>query len=189
MKDSVSPYQPRQYVGDILKGQLISVVGGILAGIFLASRLDDLKLLPGFFILFPGFLELQGDINTTLAARIGSLLHTKGIESIDELRDPQAKSNLLAAFLLSAVASLSLGVLSFLLTALFLRQIIFELVFISFLAGLLVSSLLIPLTLITSAWLYKKGYDPDNVMGPILTSLTDIMSVIVLILLIGVLTS
>lgn len=188
MKDLVSPYQPRQYIKDILEGQIVSIIGGVLAGVILASRVESLKFLPGFFILFPGFLELQGDINATLAARVGSLLHTKGIKSTDEIKDPQVKANLLAALALSAVSSLGLGIFTFLLTILVLKRIILRLVFISFFAGLIVSFFLVPLTLAVSVWLYKKGYDPDNVMGPFLTSVTDIVSVIILVLVIGGLT-
>lgn len=187
MKESVSPYKPRQYVRDIFESQLVSIIGGLLAGTILAVRVEHLHLLSGFFILFPGFLELQGDINTTIAARTGSLIHTKGIKKVDEIKDPQVKANLLAALTLSAVSSFSLGILCFLLTYLILKKIVLKLVIISFLSGLAVSLILVPLTLVTSVWLYKKGYDPDNIMGPFLTSLTDIISVVVLILVIGAL--
>jgi len=182
MKDSVSPYQPRKYLSDIFKGQFVSITGGLLAGIILASWLRHLEILPGFFILLPGFLELHGDVNTTLAARIGSLVHTKGVDKIDEVKDVKTKTNFWAAFFLSLLASLVLGIFVFFITWIFFGQINLRLVLISCLSGLLVSLILIPLTLIVSTWLYKKGYDPDNVMGPFLTSLTDIVSVIILIL-------
>lgn len=188
MRKSISPYQPKQYVRDILKGQAISLIGGVSAGFILASRVESLKILPGFFILFPGFLELQGAINATLAARIGSLVHIKGVEKADEIRDPQVKANFGAALILSVVTSLCLGILSLLLAFLILKRIVIKLILVSFLAGTIVSLSLIPLTLATSVWLYKKGYDPDNVMGPFLTSVTDFISVIVLIIIITIFT-
>lgn len=187
MGNPVSPYKPKQYVRDILKSQLVSIIGGLLAGSILAARIKHLHLLPGFFILFPGFLELQGNINATIAARIGSLLHTKGIKQADEIKDPQVKNNLLAAFTLSTISSIILGAVCFLLTFLILRELVLKLILISLLSGLIVSLILVPLTLVTSVWLYKRGLDPDNVMGPFLTSLTDIISVVVLILVIGIL--
>lgn len=185
MKDLVSPYQPKQYIKDIIGGQFISVTGGLLAGLILASRIGHLELLPGFFILFPGFLELQGDLNGTLAARIGSLIHLDGIKSVDELKDPHVKENLLATFTLSLVASLILGIFAFLLSLLVLKKAVFELIFICFLASILAGLILIPITLGVAVWLYKKGHDPDNIMGPFVTSFGDVVSVVSLVLAIG----
>lgn len=182
MKDLVSPYQPRQYIKDIIGGQFISVAGGLLAGFILASQIGHLELLPGFFILFPGFLELQGDLNGTLAARIGSLIHLNGIKGVDELKDPHVKENLLAASALSLATSLILGIFVFLLSLLVLKKAVFELIFICFLASILAGLILIPITLGLAVWLYKKGHDPDNIMGPFVTSLGDIVSVVALIL-------
>jgi len=189
MQDSVSPYQPNRYIKDIMGGQLVSITGGLLAGLILAVRLKHLYLLPGFFILFPGFLELQGDINTTIAARVGSFLHTNDIKKADHFHDREIKNNLWASFLLVIVTSLYLGIFSFFLSFLILHKLVFRLIFVSFLAGLGVNLILIPLTLVTSVWLYKERHDPDNIMGPFLTSLSDIFSVIVLTLIIGTLAS
>ncbi len=185
MKNSVSPYQPHQYIKDILGGQFISVLGGLLAGLLLASRIDHLELFPGFFILFPGFLELQGGLNGSLAARIGSLIHVDGVESVDGLTDLRVKENLAVSFSLCLVASLILGIFAFFLAYLVLDKMIFSLIFVSSLAGLLASLFLIPLTFFIAIWLYKKGHDPDNVMGPFITSLGDIISVISLITIIS----
>lgn len=187
MKATVSPYQSRQYIKDIIGGQFISVVGGLLTGFILASRVEYLELLPGFFILFPGFLELQGSLNGTLAARIGSVIHLGGIERVDELTDLRVKENLIATFSLCLIASLILGIFAFFLTYLILGEIIFPLIFISFLASVLVSFILIPTTFMIAVWAYKKGYDPDNIMGPFVTSLGDIASVISLIIATGLL--
>lgn len=184
VRDLVSPYKPKQYIRDIFEGQIVSILGGILAGTILASRIENLQFLPGFFILLPGFLELQGCINSTLAARTGSLVHTKGVEKADGLKDYYVKVNLFSSFILSVVSSLILGIFILFLTLLILKKLVLQLVLVSFLSSLIVSLILIPLTLASSVWLYKRGYDPDNIMGAFLTSVTDIVSVIVLILVI-----
>lgn len=187
MNNLVSPYQPRQYIKDIIRGQFVSVVGGLLAGFILASRVDHLELLPGFFILFPGFLELQGSLNGTLAARIGSLIHLGRIESVDELTDPRVKENLMATFALCLSASFILGIFAFFLSYLILSEAIFSLILISLLASILSSLVLIPTTFIMVVWSYKKGYDPDNIMGPFVTSLGDMIGIISLIVATGLL--
>lgn len=182
MKDSVSPYQPRQYIRDIIEGQLVSITGGLLAGFILASHVGRFDLFPGFFILFPGFLEFQGSLNGTLAARIGSRIHRNGLKSVDELTDLYVKENLLATIALSLTGSFLLGIFAFLLSFLILKKTVFELIFICLFASILAGLILIPTTLIFTILLYKKRHDPDNIMGPLVTTLSDIASVISLIL-------
>ncbi len=57
---------------EILFSQIISIIGGLIAGTFLAVHTDQLLLVPGLFILLPGFLEMRGSISGTLSARLSS---------------------------------------------------------------------------------------------------------------------
>ena len=65
---------------EIFTSEFFSVTGGLLAGIFLLVLVNKLELIPGLFILLPGFLEMHGNIFGSLAARLGALLHTKHIK-------------------------------------------------------------------------------------------------------------
>ena len=66
---------------EILSSQLVALTGGILAGTLLAIFTDRLFILPGFLILLPGFLELKGAIAGSMAARLGTELHTRKIKA------------------------------------------------------------------------------------------------------------
>ena len=45
-------------------------------------------------------------------------------------------------------------------------------------AGIIANTIEIPLTLFTTLYLFKKGYDPNNIMGPFVTSTGDIISIL-----------
>ena len=47
---------------EIFTAEFISVTGGLIAGSLLVFQVDKLLLLPGLFILIPGFLEMRGSI-------------------------------------------------------------------------------------------------------------------------------
>ena len=57
---------------EISVSELISVTGGIIAGIFLLGLIDKLSLIPGLLILLPGFLEMHGNISGSLTGRLVS---------------------------------------------------------------------------------------------------------------------
>ena len=59
---------------EISFSQLLSITGGVIAGTFLVSLIDNFGLISGLFILFPGLLELHGNIYGSLSARLGNLL-------------------------------------------------------------------------------------------------------------------
>src|SRR3989344_6052583 len=57
---------------EMLAVEIISVTGGLLAGVALASMTDQISLIPGLFILIPGFLEMRGALSGMMSARLSS---------------------------------------------------------------------------------------------------------------------
>jgi len=49
-------------------------------------------------------------------------------------------------------------------------------------AGIIVNAIEIPLTLFTTFYLFRKGHDPNNIMGPFITSTGDVTSIISLLI-------
>ena len=62
---------------EMFASEFVSVTGGVAAGTLLAFYTDKLQLIPGLFILMPGFLAMRGSIAASLAARISAALHLK----------------------------------------------------------------------------------------------------------------
>lgn len=188
MSKDIPPTSTKKYTLQIIRGQVFSLTGGLIAGSLLSIYTDKLYLIPGIFVLLPGFLELQGSINGSMAARIGSIAHKFGVGKVDEVKDDHIKSNILASIFLNFTSSAFLGLLSFVLVKFFFGEEIPQLVAIPLIAAFFASAILIPVTEKVSTALYKRGTDPDNVMGPIVTSLGDVVSTVSILIAILLLT-
>ena len=171
---------------EMLSSELVATTGGIISGTLLAVFTDRLFLLPGLFILLPGFLQLKGAIAGTLAARLGTELHLKKIKPGKKSR--LITENKVASFILMFFASLILGVTAYFLTFLLFKENHPTLMLLPQVAAIISSIILFPLTTRLTIWLYKNHHNPDNVMGPYVTSLGDIESIIALLIAVFVLT-
>ncbi len=160
---------------EILFSEIISVSGGLLTGTLLAFAVDKIYLVPGLFILIPGFLEMRGSLGGSLASRISSGLFLGAVKP--SFGDRIVKSNMLATVLLILISSLILGVLAYLSSAYIFGIDNAKIIFISLIAGA-VSIAMTPFTVLTTLWLFRKGHDPNNIMGPYITTMGDIFSVI-----------
>ncbi|MAG45435.1 MAG: hypothetical protein CMH63_01530 [Nanoarchaeota archaeon] len=176
----------RREFSEILSSQLVAITGGVIAGTLLAIFTDKLFLLPGLFLLLPGFLELKGAIAGSLASRIGTELHTKKIKT--DGKSKLIKENKIASFILVFFVSLILGVSVYLITYFIFGHNNPKLILVPLIAATISSILLFPLTVKMALWLYKHHHDPDNVMGPYVASIGDIESILSILIAITILT-
>lgn len=165
---------------EIFSSQMISLFGGLIVGTTLAIYTDKLFLIPGIFILLPGFLEMRGNISGSLAARLTSGMYL-GLINPKRNKTKIVKGNVLASFLLAIIVSFTLGLLALVFNYLIFHIVTIKILFIPLIAGILANAIEIPLTLFFTFYLFKKGYDPDDIMGPFVTSTGDIISVVSLL--------
>ena len=57
-----------------------------------------------------------------------------------------------------------------------------KIIFLPLFAGIIANAIEIPLTFFVTIYLFKKGHDPNNIMGPFVTSTGDITSIISLLI-------
>jgi mgtE-like transporter len=174
------PKRTYREFGEIFVSEMISVTGGIFAGTMLALAVDKLALIPGILILMPGFLEMRGNIAGSLAARLSTSLHLKLLNGKKGSRIKT--SNVWAAFLLGILVSAFLGFVAYVGTLLFFKINYPKIMIVALAAGIVSNLIMIPITTKTTIWLYRHGHDPDNIMGPYITTLGDIVSVASLLL-------
>jgi mgtE-like transporter len=175
----------RQDFREILTSELISVTGGLFAGFLLALFTDQLLLIPGIFILIPGFLEMRGNISGSLSARLGSGLWVGALRP--QLRKNRVlHGNLLASAVLVLAVSLVLGAVAYAASLLFFGINAPQLLAVALLAGIISNVIEIPLTAATTFWLFRRGHDPANIMGPYVTTTGDIISIVSLVAAIGI---
>lgn len=170
---------------EILIAEVISITGGIFAGSLLAYQTQKIALVPGLFIILPGFLGMRGNIGGSLSARLSSKLHLGKITPSFK-NNKILKENILASFILGISVSFILGILAFLSNLIIFNQFFPKIILISLLANLLSQLIIIPVTALTCIFLFKNGFDPDNIMPPFISTLGDFISVFSLILSIWV---
>lgn len=170
---------------EIFSSQIASIVGGLIAGTVLAIYADKLLLIPGMFVLLPGFLEMRGNISGSFASRLSSGLFL-GVVKPNKFKTKVVKGNLLASFLLAIFVSFVLGLVAFLFNLFVFRTFMLKIILLPLIAGVIANAIEIPLTLLATFYLFRKGHDPNNIMGPFVTSTGDITSIVALLIALAV---
>lgn len=170
---------------DIYFSEILAITAGIIGGIFLAKLSDNIGLTAGLFILLPGLLEMQGNIYGSLSARVSNLLLIGKLNDKKEIRY-HIRQNVLASLFLILFISFVLGLISYLFIYFFSGLHNPKIIFISVLSSFLSSVLEIPFTIYMAFWLYKHKFDPEDIMGPYVTTLADTISIISLVIVAGV---
>ena len=165
----------------------IALAGGLFAGLVLEGMLESVERFPGLLVMVPVFLATRGNVYGALGGRIASGLHQGLIEPRFE-RNERLVNAVLASFINGIGISVVIGFLSWGVLNLLGRDsaALGELVGIMLIAGVLTSVVLIFGLLLLIFTGYKAGYDPDNLVGPIVTTLGDVFGMAFLFLAVAV---
>ncbi|MBI5871511.1 magnesium transporter [archaeon] len=166
---------------EMLSVQTVSVIGDIIVGILLAVYVNKLLLIPGMLLLLPGFLEMRGNISGTLSSRLSSGLFL-GVIKPAKPNKRIIKGNLVASFALAFLVSLALGLIAFAFNYLILGVLTFEILLLPLIAGIIANAIEVPLALFATIYMFRKGHDPNNIMGPFITTTGDITSILALLI-------
>jgi len=176
---------PSKDFKEIFIAELISITGGLIAGATIAFYVDELLIIPGLFILIPGFLEMRNALAGSLTGRLGTALHLGSTEPKVK-GNKFAMQNITASFVLSIVVALVLATVAYIATYIFFKESSLDLFVIALLAALISNFIENAISLYTTFWLFRKGYDPDNIMGPYITTTGDIISTLSLVVSVAV---
>lgn len=162
----------------------ISLGGGIFAGTVLGTEgmVDAFERIPGLLLLLPAFLATRGNVYGSLGARLASGLHQGLIEPRVQW-DERLVNAVTASFINGITISVFIGALSWAITSVIRPTAdpsLVMLVGIMLLAGLLTSFVMIIGLVVLVFAGYKHGVDPDNLVGPVVTTLGDVFGVVFL---------
>lgn len=166
---------------EIFSSELISIIIGLFAGTLLAIYTKKLLIIPGILLLLPAFLEMRGNLDGSLASRISSGLFL-GVINPRKYNTKIIKGNELAVVLLALGLSLILGFIVFLVDYYIFGVFYTRVIFLPLLAAIFSSLIEIPLVVLATLYFFRKGHDPNNIMGPFLTSTGDVASIIGLLI-------
>ncbi|MBH99358.1 MAG: hypothetical protein CL467_02000 [Acidimicrobiaceae bacterium] len=157
----------------------IGVVAASAGGLVLAAAEGTLAALPGLLLLVPGAIALRGNIFGAMGSRLGTAVHAGTFRPTVRV-DGVLGQNLLGAAALSLVLSAVLGVFARGTAVLFgisPTMTLAEFVVVSTLGGLLASFLVGMVTVGLAAGSVRFGWDLDNVMAPLVSTLGDLATV------------
>jgi mgtE-like transporter len=161
----------------------VSLIGGLFAGSVLGADImaEAFTRYPGLLLLLPAFLATRGNVYGALGARISTGLH-QGLIKPEFKRNERLVNAVVASFVNGITISVFIGFMSWGILFVLGRDsaALGELVGITLVAGLLTSVVMILGLLLLIFGGYRRGIDPDNLVGPIVTTLGDMFGVVFL---------
>lgn len=161
-----------------------SVVGGLIAGVVLGGMRAELRAVPGLLVLVPALLATRGNVYGSLGARIATALHQGLVEPRLRTDDDRLQRAVAAAIANGLLASTFAAVVAYVVLGMlgFQHAPLSWLVGIALLAGLL-SGVTLSLLVVTVVFAgYRRGYNPDTLVGPIVTTAGDVFGITFLLL-------
>ena len=171
----------------VLKESLIALsicaVGDLCAGIILGNMEFFLKTYPGLMVIIPGAIGMRGNIFGSFGSRLSTHLHI-GTLSPEFKRSEILSQNITASLILTMVLSVLLAVIAKVICIIFKFQSIslYDFVLISFVAGLISTIVMLPITMFISLKSFEGGWDPDNITTPLIAAIGDLFTLPALIL-------
>jgi len=157
----------------------VGVVAASAGGLVLAAAEGTLADLPGLLLLVPGAIALRGNVFGAMGSRLGTAVHT-GTFRLSSRADGVVGQNLLGAAALSLVLSVVLGILArgtAIVFGISPTMTLADFVVVSALGGLLASVVVGAVTVGLAAGSVRFGWDLDNVMAPLVSTLGDLATV------------
>ncbi len=172
----------RKVMIETLPPLFLCALGGALTGFILGNMSELLEMLPGLIALIPAVIGMRGNISSSMGSRLGSAFHL-GLIS-DSLTSSLVVENLKSSLSLSLYVSLIIPFFYY-ISAAFLNnpvsgKVLFSLLLITVATGLTAGLLLSFLTFFIILLSIRWGLDPDNVTGPLLTTIGDLLTLLIL---------
>ncbi len=155
--------------------------GEIIAGMWMGYLSNRFIIIPALIILIPPSISLRGNIYAPLGSRLGTYLHAGKIEPKFKLNSVINENISSSLFLLIALSFLN-GIISAKIASLlkiheFNLDLVLDLMIISIISAFLSAVFIIPLTIAVSIGSFRWGWDPDNVTSPLITFISDLITI------------
>jgi mgtE-like transporter len=152
--------------------------GGMLAGTLLAVYLGVFSLAPWTLALFPGVLSVRGAIGGLFSGRLSTGLHLGTVKASYTKNTKNFYLFLRAVVVLSVVSGIMIGLGASMFGLFFWKATVID--FIEVMAVVIatmgLSILFIPpITIAVSVLSFRRGLDPDVIVYPIISTVSDII--------------
>ena len=174
----------REAYTEALPALSASVVGGLLAGVVLGGMQGELRAVEGLLVLVPALLATRGNVYGSFGARLSTGLHQGLVEPRVDLGDQRLRGATTAALANGLLASVFAAVVVFVVLGWLDDPVasLDVLVGVSVVAGLL-SGVALTVVVVTVVFAgYRRGRNPDTLVGPIVTTTGDVFGLAFLLL-------
>ena len=177
-------FRDGSYKNIVLQSVIVMLFAGTLsaaAGLILQSGLHDLINVAIIIALVPAFLEEGGNIGNILSSRMSTRLHEGRLNA--KLRiDSEIKREIASSYILSLLVFPIVTVLVYLFGgALGANIVLGKLLFAATIAGLILTTIVIAVSIVVSVISFRYKINPDNVTIPLITGTADIVGVTTLL--------
>ncbi|RBI63194.1 hypothetical protein DMJ13_01210 [halophilic archaeon] len=161
-----------------------SVVGGLFAGVVLGGMRAELRAVPGLLVLVPALLATRGNVYGSLGARLASGLHQGLVDPEVVASDERVRAAVAAALANGVLASLFAATVAFLVLQVLVRPVapLPTLLAIALVAGVLSGVALTVAVVVVVFAGYRRGQNPDTLVGPLVTTTGDVFGIAFLLL-------
>ena len=169
-------------LSQILPILLLTLVSSILTGFLFLKMKESLELLPGLLLLIPAVMGTRGGIYGAFGSKLATGLHL-GIVEPRFVTNRNVNNAIATALINSLVISTVIPFVAYVsLLLLGLNTIpLWALVVISLLSGMISGLILLGIVILITFTGYRRGIDPDNLVGPLVTVNGDIFSILALL--------
>jgi len=166
---------------EVLLGEFISMSFMIPAQSVFGLLTETVTRLPAILVLIPPILELRGNLFGVFCGRLSTALHLGTIEPRFRGNTSTFRSTVLGVFLLATVSSLWSGALGYVMSKVFgvappspvwFLSVVFYFS-VAFLSAMLATVMTAPITLAAAFQTYRRGLDPDVLLYPMISSVSD----------------
>ena len=162
----------------IVVGQVIALSGSMVAGYLLELNKNHFALFAGSLLLLPGIIDLSASITGAMCAKINHRLDS------DSRVSRVLASSIGFSFALSIFSGAIVGITGGLIGELFFGSTFWKILVLCQLAMISVGIIVYPLMAFITIAVKRLGYDPDNIVGPVETGLSDALMVMIVSVLV-----
>jgi cation transporter-like permease len=159
----------------IVAGQVFTVIASVFAGLILDIQKENIGLLIGAFVVMPGIIDLSASLTGAMAAKINHHIDETPAHPVSI-----AIHDVGFALFVGSFAGLIVGLFGGLLSELFFEGDIWKLTVLGMASMTTVSLLGNPFIALLTIVFKKLRMNPDNIVGPIQSSLIDMLAVMVI---------
>jgi mgtE-like transporter len=174
-------YSYRQIIKESIWLLTIFIIIEIIAGQLLNSQ-EKIIDIPVILAAIPVVNGIGGNLGSILGARLTSGLHVGYIKP--EYRDKGVLENVSNIMVLAVIVFLILTGLMIIvlpLSGITIAMPLYKFFTVVFLAGLIMTALVVVLCIFSAFWAFKRGMDPDNVVTPIITTSGDMIGITLIV--------